>query len=159
MFFAGAHYRQPVEFDDRALEEARARVDRVRDAGRRLAAGDSPADMARHRDAFLDALADDFNTAAALGHLFAWVREANRRGEGVGRSHLAQMLDVLALEGLVEAPDRQPGPDDQALLERRQAARGVRDFAAADALRDELRARGWEVRDGPNGAALVPVER
>jgi cysteinyl-tRNA synthetase len=158
MFFAGAHYRQPVEFDDRALEEARARVERVRDAGRRLAGGDSPADMARHRDAFLDALADDFNTAAALGHLFEWVREANRRGEGVGRSHLAQMLDVLALEGLLDALGREPGAEDHALLERRQAARAARDFAAADALRDELRERGWEVRDGPDGATLVPVQ-
>jgi len=159
MYFAGAHYRQPVEFDDRALEEAAARVERVRDAGRRLVDGDSPVDMARHRDAFLDALADDFNTAAAMGHLFEWVREANRREEGVGRSHLAQMLDVLAMESLLEGPVHEPGAEDRALLDRRQAARAARDFTVADALRDELRARGWEVRDGANGATLVPADR
>ena len=159
MFFVGALYRQPVEFDDRTLEEARARVERIRDAGRRLVDGDSPADMAHHRDAFLDALADDFNTAAALGHLFEWVREANRRAEGVGRSHLAQMLDVLMLEGLLDTAGREPGEEDLALLDRRQTARATRDFTVADALRDELRARGWEVRDGAGGATLVPADR
>ncbi len=41
------------------------------------------------------------------------------------------------------------------LLERRETARRERDFAAADALRDELRALGWEIRDGPEGPELI----
>jgi cysteinyl-tRNA synthetase len=43
------------------------------------------------------------------------------------------------------------------LAERRAAARSQRDFAEADRLRDELRARGWEVRDGAAGQELVPI--
>ena len=43
------------------------------------------------------------------------------------------------------------------LLHERTAARDARDFARADALRDELRALGWEVRDGPDGPELLPV--
>ena len=43
------------------------------------------------------------------------------------------------------------------MAEARAAARAARDFAEADRLRDELRARGWEVRDGPAGPELVPI--
>jgi cysteinyl-tRNA synthetase len=156
LFFAGAHYRQPVQYSDEALGAARARVDGIRNAARRLVDGDSPEDMAGFRDRFFDALADDFGTPAALAELSAWVSEANRR-EGVGSSHLAEMLGVLGLENLLER-GREPGPEDLDLLERRQAARAAKDFAEADRLRDELTARGWEVRDGAGGAELVPRE-
>ena len=154
MLFAGAHYRQPMAFDDERLAEAGARVERIRDAVRRLADGESPADMHVHRDAFFAALADDFNTAQALGALFEWIREANRRSEPVGRADLVEMLGVLALENLAEAA-AEAGAEERALLERRQAARAAKDWAAADELRDELAQRGWTVRDGPDGAELV----
>jgi cysteinyl-tRNA synthetase len=108
-------------------------------------------------DAFFDALADDFNTAAALPHLFAWLRESNRTEERVGNDDLVEMLQVLGLEGLVEAQESVIGDDDRELLERRQQARAARDFGEADRLRDELRTRGYEVRDGPSGPELVPV--
>ena len=158
MLFAGAHYRQPMAFDEERLAEAGARVARVRDAVRRLADGESPADMRVHRDAFFAALAEDFNTAQALGAMFEWIREANRRSEPVGRADLVEMLAVLALDNLAEAAD-EAGPEELALLERRQAARAEKDYAAADRLRDELAARGWTVRDGADGAELVRAER
>jgi cysteinyl-tRNA synthetase len=62
---------------------------------------------------------------------------------------------VLGLDNLVAA-GRAPGPDDLELLDRRQTARAGRDWAAADGIRDELAERGWTVRDGPDGAELVP---
>ena len=70
------------------------------------------------------------------------------------------MLDVLGLANLAEplVDLQQPTPEDLELLERRTAARARRDFGEADRLRDELRARGWEVRDGPRGAELFPAE-
>ena len=154
MLFAGAHYRQPMAFDSERLAEAGARVERIRDAVRRLADGESPADMRVHRDAFFAALADDFNTAQALGALFEWIREANRRSEPVGRADLVEMLAVLALENLAEAA-AEAGAEERELLARRQAARAAKDWAAADELRDELAERGWAVRDGPDGAELV----
>ncbi len=156
MLFAGAHYRQPMLFDDERLAEAGARVARIRDAARRLVDGESPADMREHRDAFFAALAEDFNSAHALGGLFEWVREANRREHAVGRADLVEMLTVLGLENLAAADGGDgPSAQDLASLERRQAARAAKDWAQADRIRDELAARGWTVRDGPDGPELV----
>jgi cysteinyl-tRNA synthetase len=154
MLFAGAHYRQPMLFDDERLDEAGAKVARIRDALRYLTDGESPADMRAHRDAFFAALAEDFNTAQALAAMFEWVRESNRRSEPVGRSDLVEMLGVLGLENLAEGGDEAGAPELD-LLERRQAARAAKDYAQADRLRDELSELGWTVRDGPAGPELV----
>ena len=156
MYFVAGHYRQPIAYTRERLDAAAASVERIREAGRRVRDGDSPEDLAPLRDAFFDALADDFNTARALASLFDWIREANRRETPVGGSHLREMLAVLALDNLLEA-HAGPPPELVELAERRAAARGRRDFAEADRLRDALRAEGWEVRDGPEGPELVPV--
>jgi cysteinyl-tRNA synthetase len=154
MLFASAHYRGPMDFDDERLAEAGARVARIRDAVRQLSDAESPADMRALRDGFFAALAEDFNTSRALGLLFEWIREANRREEPVGRGDLVEMLGVLGLESLAEDAEA-AGPRELELLDRRQAARAAKDWAAADSLRDELAERGWTVRDGPDGAELV----
>ena len=158
MYFSGGHYRQPIAYSDSELEQAQASVQRVREAARRLHEGPSPEDMAPLRDRFFDALAEDFNTAAALDAMFRWVREANKR-EDVGDAHLREMLGVLGLENLL-AGGGAAEPDAEALelAGRREAARAQRDFAEADRLRDELRARGWEVRDSPEGPELLPLD-
>ncbi|MGH2840248.1 MAG: CysS/YqeB C-terminal domain-containing protein, partial [Solirubrobacteraceae bacterium] len=157
MLFAGAHYRQPMAFDEFRLVEALARVARVRDAARGLVPGDSPAEMRPLRDAFFEALRDDFNTAAALGALFEWIRERHQRTEPVGRADLVEMLSVLGLENLAETAS-EAGAEEQELLEQREIARAAGDYAEADRLRDELRGHGWEVRDGPSGPELVALE-
>ena len=156
LFFASGHYRQPIVFSPDTLRDARGRLNRIREAARRLADGPSPQDMRVHRDAFFDALRDDFNTPRALAALAAWVSEANRR-EGVGRDDLAEMLDVFGLAGLASAPANGDGPDAAALalLQARNAARDAKDWAEADRLRDALADAGWTVRDGPGGAELV----
>ena len=156
MYFCGGHYRQPITFDDDAIAQARANVERVRELARRLEAGPSPVEMREHRDSFFAALADDFNTAEALAGLWAWVREANRRAEPVGDADLREMLTVLGLENLLDlAAD---APDEVVELARQRLdARASRDFARADELRDEIAARGWEVRDRPDGFELVPA--
>jgi cysteinyl-tRNA synthetase len=156
LYFSAGHYRQPLAFSDEGLEAARAAAGRIREAGRRVGEGDSPADMEPLRDAFFDALADDFNTARALAALFEWISEANRRSGEVGGSHLREMAGVLGLEGLLEATDAAP-PAAVEIAERRDAARAAKDWAEADRLRDEVRAMGWEVRDGPAGPELVPA--
>jgi cysteinyl-tRNA synthetase len=157
LFFAGGHYRQPIVFAPDTLAAAQGRLNRIREAARRLVDGPSPQDMAEHRDAFFAALADDFNTTRALAALAAWVSEANRR-EGVGREHLHEMLDVFGLASLAD-PDAGTGPDSavQELLAAREAARAAKDWAEADRLRDALREAGWVVRDGPGGGELVPA--
>jgi cysteinyl-tRNA synthetase len=159
MFFVGGHYRQPIQFDDTTLAQAAGAVRRVREAARRLAHGPSPADLTPLRERFFAALADDFNTPAALAAVFDWVKEANRREPGTGDADLREMLAVLALDNLLDAAadDGEPGADARALLERREAARAARDFAEADRLRDELAAMGWQVRDSAAGPELVPA--
>jgi cysteinyl-tRNA synthetase len=71
------------------------------------------------------------------------------------------MLGVLGLGNLtaLEAvgDPQEIDPQATALLQRREAARRARDFQAADALRDEIRQRGWEIRDGPQGPELIPT--
>jgi cysteinyl-tRNA synthetase len=156
VLFVNAHYRQPMAFDDDAMAQATARVKRIREAGRRLVDGPSPVDMGAFKERFFAALRDDFNTPAALAAAFEWIREANSR-DGVGRGDLAEMLTVLGLENLLDAEAVEVGDEAEELLRAREEARAARDFAEADRLREELRSRGWEVRDGPSGPELVPV--
>ena len=161
MYLIGGHYRQPLAFSRSELEDADRRVTRIREAMRRLLAGRSPEDMAPHKRAFFDALADDFNTPMALASLFSWVREANRREDAVGDADLREMLDVLGLGGLqslaavgdVAAID----PEAWGLAQARERARQAKDFAEADELRDRIATLGWEVRDGPEGPELIPL--
>jgi cysteinyl-tRNA synthetase len=157
VFFLGGHYRQPIVFSAERLEEARAFVQRIREASRRLQRGPSPPDMAPLRERFLDALADDFNTPEALAALADWIREANRRGDGVGDADLREMLGLFALGGLLDERADEAGADEgvRDLLRQREEAREQRDFERADVLRNRIRAAGWEVRDGPRGPELV----
>jgi cysteinyl-tRNA synthetase len=162
MYLISGHYRQPLAFSTAELDDAERRVHRVRDALRRLEPGaPSPADMAHHKEDFFAALAEDFNTPRALAALFEWLREANRRGSGVGDRDLREMLDVLGLGSL--QPLRSVGdvaavdPEACELLALRQQARERRDFAEADRIRDQLRTRGWEIRDSPGGSELIPA--
>jgi cysteinyl-tRNA synthetase len=158
MYFCSGHYRQPVEFDEERLSQAAANVRRFREAARRLVRGASPPWSAPLRDEFFNALAEDFNTPRALAVAFDWVREANSaQGALVGDADLREMLGVLALENLLELEDVSATPEALALLETREAARRVRDWPAADQAREQLRALGWEVRDGPDGPELLPL--
>jgi cysteinyl-tRNA synthetase len=156
LYFSAGHYRQPIAFSRERMEEAARAAERIRDAGRRLVPGASPSALAAHRDAFFAALADDFNTAKALAALYEWVREANRSAGPVGDADLREMLSVLGLESLLAADEGAP-EEARELAALRASARERRDWAEADRLRDELRALGWEVRDGPDGPELVRV--
>jgi cysteinyl-tRNA synthetase len=157
MYFCGAHYRQPVEFDDQRLEEAATRCTRIREAARGLRDGQSPEWSAELLERFDDALAHDFNTPRALAAVFDWVREANRSPSGTaGRQDLEDMLDTLGLANLLEVEVPEAPAEAVDLLRRREEARAQRDFARADALRDELTELGWQVRDSPQGPELLP---
>jgi len=162
-YLTAGHYRQPVAFSAEALRDAARSAQRIRDLCRRLDPGaPEPAGLGSHVERFFDALAEDFNTPAARAVLFEWVAEANQRldtGEVLGLGRLGEMLHALGLEGL--AAERGPGPDAESrrLLDKREAARAAGDFPNADRLREELNARGWEVRDSPAGARLVLREK
>ena len=158
MYFCGGHYRQPVEFDDQRLEEASARVKRIREAARKLTPGASPDWSSPLREEFFDALAYDFNTPRALAEVFDWVREANASDSPVGDADLREMLGVLGLENLLEAEEADAPPEAVELSEAREQARAARDYEEADRLREQLREIGWEVRDGSGGPELLPLK-
>ena len=156
MYFCGAHYRQPIAYGPDALVQARANVDRIRELARRLTPGPSPEELGGHRERFFAALANDFNTAAALAELWGWVREASRRDQPTGSDDLREMLDVLGLANLLERVGAAPAEVD-ALARERIEARERRDFARADELRAAIARLGWEVRDSAGGFDLVPL--
>jgi cysteinyl-tRNA synthetase len=158
MYFVSGHYRQPIAYSAEALEEAGRSVERVRDFVRRLDDDAQATGIEPYEARFFDALADDFNTPAARAALFDWISEGNRRldqGERLGRGALGEMLRALGLETLLDADERDADPEAERLLAEREAARAARDFATADAKRDELAALGWTLRDTPAGPRLV----
>jgi cysteinyl-tRNA synthetase len=161
MWLVNAHYRKPLAYSEEALRDADRAVTRLRELCRRLDPdGPAPDGTDEAAERFFDALADDFNTAAARAVLFEWVTEVNRRlaaDERVGPGRLGEMLRALGFEGLLEEIGREEQVPDEIrrLAERRTDARAAGDFEAADRLRDKLAEQGWEVRDAPEGARLV----
>lgn len=153
-YLASGHYRQPLAFSDEALREAAARVERIRNYAATAPGGEPDEFLADRRDAFLDALADDFNTPRAFAALAEIVAEGNRRELAGARPVLEELLPLLGLEAALEGDE---GPDAEAerLLAERNDARAAKDFDRADEIRDELAALGWEVRDEAGGARLV----
>ncbi len=165
-YLVSGHYRQPLAFGEDQLNEAVARVDRLKNFLRSnppeggatgsagAPAGDGPAAEAVSR--FRDALADDFNTPRAMSELFDFIRAANQEPiPGAGDAAL-EMLQLVGLGSLANSGGDGPDADALALLDQREKARADRDFETADRLRAELAALGWEVRDSADGASLVP---
>ncbi len=172
-YLISGHYRQPLAFGSEQMEQAVARVGRLRNFFRehplggasgegspeqqRGGSGDpSPDAPARGRvEAFRDALADDFNTPRAMAEAFELVAEANREPISGAPEAVREMLELVGLESLAAAEE---GADSEAeqLMAEREEARGAKDFARADAIRERLAELGWEVRDGAEGARLVP---
>jgi cysteinyl-tRNA synthetase len=159
MYFVAGHYREPLAFSQEALEDAREAVERLRNFCRRLDRdAPAPEEAEAYAERFFDALADDFNTAAARATLFDWVREGNRRidaGERIGPGRLAEMLQAIGMERLLDAEDEGPGEEAERLLAEREEARAEGDYERADRTRDALAALGFEVRDTPEGPQLV----
>jgi cysteinyl-tRNA synthetase len=156
-FLVSGHYRQPLAFGEEALDQASASNERIRDFFRSGERVEGEAD-ARAREAeaeFLDALADDFNTARAMAAVFGLVAEANREPVAGAHDAVERMLELVGLERLAQA-EQVEDPEAERLLAEREAARAARDFARADELREELESRGFSVRDTPDGAQLVP---
>jgi len=172
-YLISGHYRQPLAFGEEQMEEAVARVERLRNFFRdrpgggtseggsadkqRGGSGEPPSDAPIER--FRDALADDFNTPKALAEMFELVGSANR-GEVDADAAAGEVAEMLGLVGLatLAQPDEGSKADDRAtkLMQEREEARAAKDFARADELRDELAGMGWTVRDSADGPSLVP---
>ena len=170
--FARAQYRSPLDYSPDSLEDARKSNDRLREALRRAAriagavaptAGGPLATAAAETDArFRAALDDDFGTPEGLAALFDLVRVLNAATDAgdaepgdvaQARVVLVDCLWVLGLDGLGAAADGPPA-EAIALMQERESARAAKDFARADAIRDELKALGWDVQDLADGPEL-----
>jgi cysteinyl-tRNA synthetase len=153
-YLISGHYRQPLAFSDEQLQQTTARIERIRNYLRDAPSGEPDEFLAERRQAFLDALADDFNTPQAFAVLFEIVNEGNKRELPGAREVLGELLPLLGLESLLEGEEEAPA-EARALLAEREEARKAKDFELADALREQLAERGWEVRDEAGGARLV----
>ena len=161
-YLVAAHYRSHVEFSFDALDEAAAGFQRIENFLDR-AGSDERGEIP---EAFAAAMDDDLGTPAAVAVLYDAVRDGNRQlaaGEdatGTAKSVRA-MLDVLGLDPADPAWPSSGGADVRlteavdalvkGLLERREQARKAKDFATADAIRDQIKAAGIEVEDTPTG--------
>ncbi|MDQ2700330.1 MAG: cysteine--tRNA ligase [Actinomycetota bacterium] len=156
-YLVSGHYRQPLAFGEAPLEEAVARVGRLRNFLRDQDLSEEQGSAAAAATGrFRDALADDFNTPRAMVEAFDLVRLANQEPVAGAGAALVEMLDLVGLGSLAEDDSEGPGEEALALLARREAARAEKDFKLADEIRDQLAELGWEVRDGSGGASLVP---
>ncbi|HEY7671987.1 MAG TPA: cysteine--tRNA ligase [Gammaproteobacteria bacterium] len=164
-----AHYRQPLDWTADQVGEAKRKLDRLygalRDAGIRGAERGPP--QAAPPASVVAALEDDLNTPQAIAELFELARGANRSSDAAERRARAESLRAAAwLLGLLEqdpvawfeAPS--PASADAALtdaeiarlLGERERLRRERKFREADAIRDELAARGILIEDVAGGS-------
>ena len=157
-----AHYRQPLDWSDDVLVEARRKLDRLYNALRKVSGWESDWAEVAPSAAFIVALEDDVNTPRALAALFALAREINKLDDGPEAIQLARQLRASAeLLGLLgsdpvawfEAGATQDtdAAEIDTLLEQRSAARISGDYAEADRIRDQLTDMGVVIEDSPDG--------
>ncbi len=158
-----AHYRQPVDWTDELVTEARKKLDRLYGALRDLAEI-APAPGVTAPSSFIQALEDDLNTPMALAELFELARAANKAEHPEDKARLkAQLLDAGWLLGLLQqspndwfawAPQVEDRPSIEEIedwLAQRAAARRNKQWAESDRIRDALKARGVLVEDTKDG--------
>lgn len=159
----GAHYRQPLDWSDAALEGARSMLDRLYGAIRGIELSDAERKAADPPAAVIEALEDDLNSPKAMAELFSYARALNKaKDENERRKLAAEILAAGDLLGILQMDaeswfagnnDSELSADDiESLLKQRDEARASRDFATADSIRDQLAAAGITIEDSPTGA-------
>ena len=166
-FLLSAHYRSPINYSYDAMEQTKAGLNRlygVRDHMEQLLGSDIPAGqdedldkkVQKEKKEFVEAMEDDLNTARATGSLFSLARDINTHiAGGAKKDSLQEAYDVFmelaGVLGILGRRDEMDASEIEALLEERKEARKNKDFARADAIRDELADRGIAIEDTREG--------
>src|SRR4051812_19760864 len=157
-----SHYRRAVDLGAKELEAAAKGVERLEALARAAtAAGLDAYGMtldAPSVERFRAAMDEDFNSPGAVAVVFEVVRDANRALDAGDRDRagalvatVRELLGVLGLAFGERGADVGADTEVDALVRERDDARAARDFARADALRDDLTARGIKLEDTPSG--------
>ncbi len=162
-----AHYRESFNFTLEGLSAARkalARLDECVGKLRESAGGAKAAADAALVERVTAALEEDFNVSAVWGAVFEWVAECNRllaSGQMTAEkaaAGLAAWEKIGLTLGFAAAREEEAPAELLTLLEERQAARKAKDFKRSDAIRDELKAKGWMIEDTPKGPRLKRIK-
>lgn len=174
-FLLSGHYRSPINFSDTLMEASKQGYDRISTARGTLEflktkgtevkmQGEEEllAGLDRFRDAFIEKMDDDLNTADAISVIFDMVSEINVTvKDGASRSYAAEALrrvdELTEVLGIFRSADEEGGIGDdiQALVEERQAARKEKNWAKADEIRDRLAEMGITLKDTPQGVQII----
>ena len=170
-FMLSAHYRSPLNFSADLMEASKNGLERIVNAADNLKflmknakaenMTEAEKELAAKTDAFVAdferAMDDDFNTADAVAAIFDLVKFINSNTDAESSTEylnelftlLVKLTDVLGL--IVDKKEEILAEDIEKLIEERQAARKAKDFARADAIRDELLAKGIILKDTREG--------
>jgi len=112
---------------------------------------------------FAAALEEDLNISGAWGAVFEWVREVNRRlaensmSPTAAETALIEWARVDSVLGIGVKVETEIPAEIAALADERAAAKRAKDFRRSDAIRDELKAKGWVIEDTPKGIKLKKI--
>jgi cysteinyl-tRNA synthetase len=157
-----SHYRSPLEVTAATIDAAEATLGRLDALARRGASLPDVAPDADELRAFAERMDDNLDTPAVCAQLFGLVTRINSsldQDDTAGASPLmAAWRTILSALGLeVRAEAGEVPAEIVALAGQRDAARAAKDWAAADALRDQIIAAGFVAEDGPDGTVVRPA--
>ena len=150
-FLATTHYRRPVNFTDDALTEAENNIKKIENAYRHLdeQAESNLSALTTFRNDFVAAMDEDFNIANGMTVFYDFVSWVNK---GNGGPEVKEFFDqVLEILGIKFKFEQSLDSEIEAMIEARQLAREVRDFAKSDEIRDALKAQGIVLEETKDG--------
>jgi cysteinyl-tRNA synthetase len=160
-----AHYRETFNFTLDGLQGSRTALARIDECLGKLReiAGQQPAEQMRGGplvEQFTETLDDDLNISGAWGAVFEWVRDTNRRiaenslKPAEAAAALAAWEKIDSVLGVGAKVETEVPAEILALAEARTTAKKAKDFKRADAIREELKAKGWGIEDTAKGPKL-----
>jgi len=170
-FMLSGHYRNPINFSSELMEQAKAGLDRlyncIENIDFLLQNGEVTetelipdvefkAVLDAHKNSFIEALDDDFNTALAIAVLFDLSKSVNKSTSALSKAMLQMSKDLFFELGsilglLMTKEDQNIDEEIELLIEKRQKARSEKQFELADEIRDELLEMGIVLQDTPSG--------